>query len=213
MPCGTNLWSRWPRVPIGICSYAICDMTHDNEILSIASAFVLLVLLASAVATDLRNHRIPNVLLVSALNLALILHTIGGGVEGLITAVGGLVIGLAMLLPIYAVGGMGAGDVKLLGVVGCFLGPWGAAIAGLATMMVGAVLGIAIIVWKRVWPVLELQVTQLLISPETELRTTSVSHPLGRGKRVIEIPYAPAIAVGTVAALRYIDYLPERFLG
>lgn len=188
-------------------------MTNDSEIFDTASVLVLLVLLASAIATDLKNHRIPNLLLVSALNLALILHALSGGIDGLITAAGGLVIGLAILLPFYAIGGMGAGDVKLLAVVGCFLGPWGAVIAGLATLMAGAVFGITIIVWRRMWPILEPHVAQFLISPETDARTTSISHPLGRRNRVTEIPYAPAIAAGTVAVLWYIDYLPEKFLG
>jgi prepilin peptidase CpaA len=188
-------------------------MTFENEIFSTASTLVLLVLLASAIGTDLKSHRIPNFLLVSALNLALILHAMSGGIDGLITATGGLVVGLAMFLPLYAIGGMGAGDVKLLAVVGCFLGPWGAVLAGLASMMVGAVFGISIIVWQRVWPILEFHVAQFLISPQAKARTTSVSHSLRHRNPITAIPYAPAIAAGTVATLWYIDYLPEQFLG
>jgi prepilin peptidase CpaA len=135
------------------------------------------------------------------------------GIYGLIASAGGLALGLAMLLPLYVVGGLGAGDVKLLGVVGSFLGPWGAVVAGMATMMAGAVFGITIIVWQRMWPVLEVHVAQILISPKTEAHTGSVLLPLARRIPITKIPYASAIAAGTVATLWYMDYLPEQFLG
>ncbi len=188
-------------------------MIDGNESFGTAAAFVLFVVLGAAVATDVKNHRIPNLLLWPALSLALMLHMMSGGIDGLITAGGGLVLGLAMLLPLYAIGGMGAGDVKLLGIVGSFLGPWGAVVAGLATMMAGAVLGITVIVWRCVWPVLELQAAQFLGPPDIGARTTSVSQSSGRRNRDTNIPYAPAIAAGTIAALWYLDYLPEQFLG
>lgn len=183
-------------------------MNHGEEFFSTATSFVLFVMLAAAVVTDLRSHRIPNLLLLPALVLALILHTMSGGIDGLITAAGGLAIGLAMLSPLYIVGGMAAGDVKLLGVVGSFVGPWVAVIAGIATMMAGGAFGIAVIVWHRVRPTLDSHAVQVLSPTNTTLRTPSVSHSVGQKDRVTCIPYAPAIAVGTLAALWYLDYLP-----
>jgi prepilin peptidase CpaA len=190
-------------------------MNLANEIFSEASVLVLFVLLALAIATDLRNRRIPNCLIVSALNLALIFHTVSAGLGGLMMAIGGLIIGIWMFMPLYAVGGMGAGDVKLLGVVGCFMGPWGAFVAGLATMMLGAVFGISVILWQRLWPRLELHVAQFLMLAGAKVDTVAVSqkHTLGHEKGNTAIPYAPVIAAGTVAALWYIDYLPNQFLG
>lgn len=187
-------------------------MTNVNGPLSTAAALVLFVLLAAAVATDLRSHRIPNMLLLPALSLALMLHTMTGGTDGLIAAATGLTLGLAMLLPFYLVGGIAAGDVKLLGVVGSFVGPWGAVISGLATMMAGGVFGIAVIVWQRLLPAVESRAAQVLSPPDTGMHTSPVAQPLGRRNRVTYIPYAPAIAVGTVAALWYLDYLPEQLL-
>jgi prepilin peptidase CpaA len=188
-------------------------MIDGDESFSTAVVFLLFVLLAAAVAIDVKNHRIPNFLLLPALSLAVMLHIVSGGIDGLITAAGGLTLGFAMLLPLYAIGGMGAGDVKLLGVVGSFLGPWGAVVAGLATMMAGAVFGITVIVWRCVWPVLELHAVQFLSPPDTAAHAASVSHASGRRNRITDIPYAPAIAAGTVIALWYIGYLPEHFLG
>ena len=187
-------------------------MTNVYESLTSAAALVLFVLLAAAVATDIRNHRIPNLLLLPALSLALISHTMTGGIDGLITAAAGFTIGLVMLAPLYVIGGMAAGDVKLLGVVGSFIGPWGVVVAGMATMMAGAIFGIAVIIWQRLPSALELLAARMLSRPDTGLRTTSVTHSLGRQNHVTYIPYAPAIAVGTVAALWYLDYLPDQFL-
>jgi prepilin peptidase CpaA len=173
----------------------------------------LIVLLTAAVATDLKSHRIPNLMLWPALSLALMVHMTSGGLDGLMVAIGGLTLGCGMLLPLYSVGGLGAGDVKLLGIVGSFLGPWGAVIAGAGTMIAGAIFGITVIVWRCLWPKIELREVQALgpLSGQTGsvLRLRSAN---GR-KPIAYIPYAPAIAAGTLAALWYIDFLPRNFLG
>jgi len=185
-------------------------MIVNNEFLSTTTAIVLFVVLAAAVVTDLRNRQIPNLLLLPALYLALMLHSMSGGISGLITAASGLTLGLAMLLPLYLIGGMAAGDVKLLGVVGSFVGPWAAVVAGLATMMVGAVFGITFIVWRRLHPALESQTTQILSPHTIGMRRTSVPHSSKRPNDVTYIPYAPAVFVGTAAALWYLDYFPDQ---
>jgi len=173
------------------------DMISTSDFVGTAAFTVLFILLACAVATDISSRRIPNLLLVPALSIALILHTMSNGVDGLMTAAAGLTLGLAMLSPLYATGGMAAGDVKLLGVVGSFLGPWGAVVAGLATMMAGGAFGLAVIVWQRLSP------TPPLVN------TDSISH----NDQVVYIPYAPAIAVGTVAAFWYMGFSPDQIKG
>jgi prepilin peptidase CpaA len=188
-------------------------MTYADDIFRSAVVLILIVLLTAAVATDLKSHRIPNLMLWPALSLALMVHMTSGGLDGLMVAIGGLTLGCGMLLPLYSVGGLGAGDVKLLGIVGSFLGPWGAVIAGAGTMIAGAIFGITVIVWRCLWPKIELREVQALgpLSGQTGsvLRLRSAN---GR-KPIAYIPYAPAIAVGTLAALWYIDFLPRNFLG
>ena len=188
-------------------------MTEIDATYNAAIIATLLVLLAAAVVTDLSSHRIPNILLAPALSLALVIQTIHGGADGLVIAGAGLVLGIAIFLPLYLVGGVAAGDVKLLGVVGSFLGPSGAVIAGLATMMVGAVFGIAVIAWRIIRPELEFRAMQTPGPPDGSTHV-SADLTLSRSQeRFTYIAYAPAIAAGTVAALWYIGYLPERLLG
>ena len=120
-------------------------MLSVGELVPLAVGFSLLAVLIISSVTDLAWHRIPNVLLLSALVLALILQASGNGLDGMLSAAAGLLVGLAFLMPLHVMGGMGAGDVKLLGVVGAFLGPWGAFVAGVAALIVGAILGITIL--------------------------------------------------------------------
>lgn len=159
--------------------------------------------------TDIGMRRIPNMVLLPMLMAGLFLNALGGGVAGLLDSIAGLLAGLAMLLPLHVLGRMGAGDVKLLGVVGALLGTWGAVVAGLATMMAGGVLGAGYILWLAIKPAAERRGRQLAgylsgftgWSPQGEPSTQSV--------RAAEIPYAIAIAVGTVAAMAYTGLFSE----
>jgi prepilin peptidase CpaA len=68
------------------------------------------------------THRIPNSLVIMALALGLIEQLTLAPTLGLAYWVGGAGTGLAIFLPFYIGGGMGAGDVKLMAAVGGFLG-------------------------------------------------------------------------------------------
>jgi hypothetical protein len=78
---------------------------------------VLLGLLMVAVASDLRRHRIPNYLVVLGLCLGLASQAQASGLEGLADGALGMSIGFGLFLPLYAAGGMAAGDVKLMAMV------------------------------------------------------------------------------------------------
>lgn len=62
--------------------------------------------------------------------------------SGVLSALGGLAVGLAVLLPGYLLGTTGAGDVKLMAAIGTFLGPQDAALAALASIAVGSVVAL-----------------------------------------------------------------------
>ena len=88
----------------------------------IQPAFIAVVLAVIACVFDLRSHRIPNSLTFTAAAAALVLQGMTGGVPGLVTSVIGLLVGLAVFFPFFALGGLGAGDVKLLAALGAWLG-------------------------------------------------------------------------------------------
>ena len=93
--------------------------------------------LGIAVFTDWREHKIYNKLLVPAFFTALLLHTFQGGISGLTSSLLGAGMGFVLLLLPYLMGGMGAGDVKLLAVIGAF----GGAPFVLTSFLYGAVIG------------------------------------------------------------------------
>jgi prepilin peptidase CpaA len=103
----------------------------------------LATLLLAAVAFDLRSLRIPNAIVFPGMALALLLHALLPDGIGASSALAGLGIGLAGLLPLYALGAMGAGDVKLMAMAGAFLGPSGGAAALVLTFILGTFLAVA----------------------------------------------------------------------
>jgi prepilin peptidase CpaA len=101
-------------------------------------------LLTLACISDLRTRRIPNVLTFSSAACGLLFHVITGGWTAAAWSVGGFVLGAALFFPMFALRGMGAGDVKLLAAVGAWLGPGQIAVVALATSIAGGVLGLVV---------------------------------------------------------------------
>lgn len=174
--------------------------------LTTANAAILATTLLASSATDIAWHRIPNVLLGPALAAAMLLQLSIDGGSGLATGLGGLAIGAGMLLPLYILGAMCAGDVKLLGVAGAFLGPEGAMVAGLATMMCGGVLGLGVIAWRIL---LHRLGTLVSMQRTCEPAIASINDSVGSGPRNMRrgsFPYAPAITAGSLIALWHISH-------
>ena len=116
-------------------------MFIDEPLLSAITALVIIVVTLCAI-TDVLEHRVPNSILLPALLLAFLFNSLLAGLPGLLDCFLGLVLGMALLFPLYFLHGTSAGDVKLLGVVGALLGTKGALIAGIATLCFGGVLGV-----------------------------------------------------------------------
>jgi len=134
---------------------------------------ILLCLVLQAAASDLAWRRIPNVLVAAGLLLALVLHwRLGGGAALLAQGLAGATVGLLLFLPFYVLGGMAAGDVKLAAMAGSFVGPWQALQLSLLSALAGGVLALCWLQLAR-W----------------------------RGVKVQGMPYAVAIAVGTLATV------------
>ena len=82
----------------------------------------LLLCLIISTITDLRSRQIPNLITFGLIFVALVSHVILSGWTGLFFSLKGFTCGLTLLLIPYLLGGMGAGDVKLLAAVGAVLG-------------------------------------------------------------------------------------------
>ena len=80
-----------------------------------------LIIASAACATDLHDRRIPNWLTFGASAAALAVAYATGGQAGVQHAAGGWATGFFLFLPLFLLGGMGAGDVKLLAALGAWL--------------------------------------------------------------------------------------------
>lgn len=99
-------------------------------------------LLAGAI--DLKTSRIPNWLTGSAAAVAVLFHALSPDGQGVAAALGGLVVGLLVFFPIFALGAMGAGDVKLLAALGAWVGWYPVIYVALYGSIAGGVIGLLI---------------------------------------------------------------------
>ncbi|MBD9425750.1 prepilin peptidase [Pseudomonas sp. PDM15] len=156
--------------------------------------FCLLGLLGAAVAIDVHRHRIPNYLLLTGLLLGILTRAYAGGWSGLAEGGLGLLTGFALFLPMYLLGGMAAGDVKLMGVTGFFLDPYSAMWAAFVSVIAGSLIGLAMIV---LCGQLGRTVARYLLM--TRARTYLAPEPGDISAQAF--PYSIAILVGSLASL------------
>ena len=90
-----------------------------------------------ALFTDLRSRKIPNRLTFAAMVFMLAYYGAAHGFEGMWFSCKGLLLGIGLLMPLYFLGGMGAGDAKLMGAVGAALGMQGVLTVFLFTALIG----------------------------------------------------------------------------
>ena len=105
----------------------------------------LLIVLLIAVISDIRFHKIPNWLTYPTMIGAIIYHTSIKGLEGFLFSVEGVGAGVAVLIIFYLMGGMGAGDAKLMGAVGGLLGPKGVFPAFIFTAIIGGIYALVLL--------------------------------------------------------------------
>ena len=73
------------------------------------------------------------------------------GWPGLGWSLFGTALGLGLLLPAYAIGGMGAGDVKLLAGVGAWVGATATLYAFCVSAIFGGIIAVAMVLLGRKW--------------------------------------------------------------
>jgi prepilin peptidase CpaA len=175
--------------------------------LTLLPMIVLFALLAAAVWHDARTRRIPNAIVFPGALLGIALHAVlpaGDGLFapamgslGIAAAAGGLGLGLLLLMPMYALRLMGAGDVKLLAMVGAFVGAGDLITVAFATFIAGGVLALAFSAWQGSLRRLIGNAWQMVIYSGFSALSgkLAVAPPVAASGR---LPYAIAIASATV---------------
>ena len=86
------------------------------------TAVATLALVFTAAIWDFRQNRIPNWLTLSAIPAGILWNTFSGGFAGFQASLGGFAVGFGLLFILFAIGGGGGGDVKLMGALGAWVG-------------------------------------------------------------------------------------------
>jgi prepilin peptidase CpaA len=167
---------------------------------------VSLVCVITAAVTDYRVRRIPNWLTLPSMLSGLVLNGVFLGWSGLLLSLKGLGLGFLLLFLWYLLGGMGAGDVKLLSAVGAILGPRLVFFAFIWTAIVGGVIAVTVMICKRsvmqtfrnLWILIQ---TWVIAGSHREANITI------RNQSLIKLPYGVAIAFGTGLAV-WLQWIP-----
>ena len=122
------------------------------------------------------------------------------GWAGLGWSLMGTGVGLLLLLPAYAIGGMGAGDVKLLAGVGAWM--WGTVTfyAFCVSAVVGGLLAVAMVLYSRKIGHHKAQffsiLTEIMVLRNPEELSKIAAE---RKSSMMLLPYGIPIAIGTIA--------------
>jgi prepilin peptidase CpaA len=160
-------------------------------ILELAVGFALI-----AGWTDWRSRRIPNWLTVPGFFVGITANVLVNGLAGLKTSLLGAGLGLIVLLPFVFLRSLGAGDWKLAGALGAFVG-WESLLDLLmGSVLVAGVMALALVIYKRRFKETMRNIGRLLGSmfmlrmPEAEI---SLDNP-----QSLKVPYGVALALTTL---------------
>jgi prepilin peptidase CpaA len=164
---------------------------------------IILTVIASVV--DVRKKKIPNWLSVPGIGLGIAVNTVVGGWPGCKASLLGTGLALGLLLPLVLLRALGAGDWKLMGAVGAFLG-WqmmlvvllfSIFIAGFLAMLVMMGTGKVVATFKNIWVLLKGFAT-FGLRPKREV---SLDNPA-----LMKLPFGVAVAASTVTCYLIVQY-------
>ncbi|MBN1595624.1 prepilin peptidase [candidate division FCPU426 bacterium] len=154
----------------------------------------LAVIFFIATITDLSRHKVYNWLTFPAMGLGLGVNVAMQGVPGLWFGAAGMLVGGLVFFPAFFWGGMGAGDIKLMAVLGAFTGWVYVVNAALYAALIGGLAAIVLLVFKgEVWSTLAgiCRFLRSLLVPKMEIEPLSQKYSL---------PYAVVISLGALTA-------------
>lgn len=158
---------------------------------------VLAVVLVICATTDLISRKIYNVVLIPALLFAISYNWYQGGWPGLGQSLLGMLVGLLILIIPFAKGGMGAGDVKLLAVVGALKGIPFVVYSAIGMGLAGGIIALGI--WFYRFGVID-TMASILKGIWTMIKSGFTVFPFRLHNEKIIMPYGLAIALGTAGA-------------
>lgn len=159
---------------------------------------VLVVVLVICATTDVIYRKIYNLVLMPALLFAIGYNWLQGGWPGLGQSLLGMLLGLLILIIPFAKGGIGAGDVKLLGVIGAFKGVTFVLYTAIGMGLAGGLIALGI--WSYRFGVVD-TIVGILRAIWLMIRSGFTLFQFRLHNEKIMLPYGLAIALGAAGTL------------
>lgn len=177
-----------------------------------ANHAILLLLVAVSGFFDLKERKIPNKVTFTGILIGILFNLITGGWVGLLQGILGMFAGLTIFFLPFALGGMGAGDVKLMGAIGALMGWRFSLMTALYSAIVGGIMVLIYLIYtgtlrdtlkKMLYTLINLllQFANRLGYNETIYMAQEKYSKNGQDYKKIYIPYGVAIAGGAVLVL------------
>lgn len=164
--------------------------------INIIVAAVLLI----SVYTDLKERKIYNAVVVPAALAGLAMNTLFFGLNGLAFSLKGMGLGLVLLFVPFALGGVGAGDVKLLGAIGSLNGTAFVFKTFLATGIAGGILAVMVLIRQKRFAETVKRLSLSFYIFITSVFKVNTLKSLDKAEYHESLPYGLAIGMGTVMA-------------
>ncbi|GAC1469934.1 MAG: A24 family peptidase [Isosphaeraceae bacterium] len=162
--------------------------------------WLLSVILIEAAVIDGLKLRVPNWLTFHLVVGGLGFSSWYGGVPGLVASLEGATLGLVLMLPLYLIGGMGAGDVKLFAGVGAWVGPSITLGAFVTAVEVGGVMALVMIAWSGRWAH-HWAMFQTIVNEVLTIRSPGKLSTIAAARKpsMTLLPYGIPLTVGSIA--------------
>lgn len=154
---------------------------------------ILITALLISLVTDLYKRRIYNIVTLPCILFGLIYHVVNEGLSGLAFSLLGLFIGFLVLLIPFAMGGIGAGDVKLMAAIGACMGAMFVIKAFIYIAILGGVISLGILI--KSYGLKSMYTSVLASFMLWRGKSTSALSMMNVNK--IAFPYGIAIVLGT----------------
>lgn len=183
------------------------DINFTMSWLDTISAVSLTIIVILVAIFDLRERRIPNLIVFPAALLGIVINSFDAKLEGFLFSVKGLALGFCLLLIPYLVKGMKAGDVKFMMAIGAFVGGAGIVRVLLITLLCYPALAIVAVLREGKLAVTWLRFRRILFNflgffvSSLKLYAMRLESSDDESVASATTPFGVAIAAGTLIAI------------
>ena len=180
----------------------LLGIVQSSNYLPILLQYLVAAIAITAAALDFRSRQVPNWLTLSGLIAGIAINSILYKAAGVLTSLEGIAAACLIYLPLYLLGGIGGGDVKLMAAIGALVGPGHWLLIFVFTALFGGAAALLFILFKKQFGRTILNVAAIVKrvcrgqapyrgAPELDVRTS----------QGVGLPHAIVIACGALAFL------------